>query len=47
VRDDHHVITVDGTEIFNFNDDQFGEGTVGFRTWHVSDVEFDEIAVTE
>jgi prepilin-type N-terminal cleavage/methylation domain-containing protein len=47
VRGDQHVITVDGTEIFNFNDDQFGEGTVGFRTWHETDVEFDEITVTE
>jgi prepilin-type N-terminal cleavage/methylation domain-containing protein len=46
VRGDQHVITVDGTEIFNFKDDQFGEGTVGFRTWHMTDVEFDDITVS-
>jgi len=46
VRGDQHVITVDGTEILNFTDDTFTEGTVGFRSWHSTDVGFDDIEVT-
>ncbi len=46
VEGDHHVVTVDGVEVFNFVDDTFNQGSAGLRTWGTGGVAtFDEISV--
>lgn len=43
VEGDHHIITVDGSEILNFTDGTFTEGIAGFSTWHKSEVRFHDV----
>lgn len=41
-----HVIKVDGTQVLNFTDSTFTEGSVGVRTWSNSKTQFSESTVT-
>jgi prepilin-type N-terminal cleavage/methylation domain-containing protein len=47
VEGDHHVISVDGVEVFNFVDDTFSEGSAGLRKWHNTHAVFEEISIEE
>ena len=47
LQGERHIVEVDGVEVFNFEDDEFTEGTAGYRTWHQTEVIFEEISVTE
>ena len=44
---DHHVIKVDGQEIFDFNDSTFSSGSAGLRSWGNSAVEFQDVTVSK
>ena len=43
---DHHVIKVDGQEIFDFHDSTFSSGSAGFRSWGNSTVKFQDVIVS-
>jgi prepilin-type N-terminal cleavage/methylation domain-containing protein len=44
---DHHVIKVDGEEIFNFHDNTFSSGSAGLRSWGKSVVGFQDATVSQ
>ena len=46
IQGDHHVIKVDGITVFDFHDSRFSSGTVGLRSWSVSNVNFTFIKVS-
>ncbi len=43
IEGDHHIITVDGSEILNFTDGTFIEGIAGFMMWNKSEVRFHDV----
>lgn len=47
VQEDHHIIKIDGEVVSEFHDDTFESGSAGFRTWGHSDVNFEDVTVTE
>ena len=47
VKGDHHIIKIDGEVVSEFHDNTFESGSAGFRTWNGSDVNFEDVTVTE
>lgn len=47
VEGDHHVIKIDGEEIFNFSDDTFASGSAGLMSWGKSEVSFQDATVSK
>jgi len=47
VNGDKHSIKIDGKELFSFNDDTFSSGSAGFESWKGSQVNFQEVIVSE
>ena len=45
VQGKHHIIKIDGKVILEFDDNEFSSGMAGFRSWHGSEVEFNDVAV--
>jgi len=43
----HHVISVDGEQVLDFDDDSFGSGMAGLRSWSQADVTFHNVEVSE
>ena len=46
IKDNNHVITVDGVEIFSFQEESFTSGSAGLRSWGSSAVSFQDVTVT-
>jgi fructan beta-fructosidase len=44
---DSHVIKVDNQTVLSFKDGAFASGAGGFRTWGASEVNFDNLSVTQ
>jgi len=47
VKGNHHIIKIDGEVVSEFYDDTFESGSAGFRTWNGTDVNFEDVTVTE
>ena len=47
VEGSHHIIKVDDKAVFDFSDSEFTQGMAGFRSWSNSDVNFEDIDITD
>ena len=47
VEGSHHIIKVDDESVFDFSNSLFTQGMAGFRSWCNSDVDFEDIDITD
>jgi hypothetical protein len=43
----HHIIKVDYKAVFDFSDFEFTQGMAVFRSWSNTDIDFEDIVITD